>query len=195
MFFFGKQKLVAIGASTGGVNAIKAIFSSFPAFIPPVVLVIHMQENITKIFANDLNDACQFEVKVAETGDVVKPNQVLIAPGGRHMKVLNRTGELYVECFHGEKVHFVIPSADVLFDSVAQACGQNAVGVILTGIGADGASGLLKMKQAGAETIGQNEETSVVYGMPMAAMEMGAVNHELPLDEIAGKILELGGRP
>lgn len=187
----GSQKVIAIGASTGGVAALTELLSSFPATIPPVLIVLHMPENFTRIFAEKLDLSLKMSVKEAQQGDLVVPGQVLIAPGGKHMKLAKKGGSLITECFVGERVQFVIPSADVLFDSVADLVGRNAIGVILTGIGGDGARGLLKMRQQGAKTIGQDKETSAIYGMPRAAFEMGAVEHVLPLDKIAAKILSL----
>ena len=191
MLSSGSQKIIAIGASTGGVDAVENVLSSFPARTPPIVLAIHMQAGITKLFADQLDDTLPLSVKEAETGDILVPNQVLIAPAGKHMKIVNNAGKLTVECFLGPKVQFVIPSVDVLFESIAKEAKGRAVGVLLTGIGADGARGLMAMRNSGAETIGQDEKTSIVYGMPKVAMEMGAVMHQLPLGQIAGKILSL----
>jgi two-component system chemotaxis response regulator CheB len=129
--------------------------------------------------------------KEAETGDILKNGQVLIAPGWKHMRVISRAGRYAVECYKGEKINHVLTSADILFESVAKEMQRSAIGVILTGIGNDGAKGLLKMKQAGAPTIGQEENSCVIYGMPKVAKDMGAVQYELPIGSIADKILAL----
>jgi len=184
------SKVVAIGASTGGVEALETLMARFPMNIPPVVLVIHMPVGFTKLFAARLDTLLKYTVKEAQTGDILTRNQILIAPAGKHMKVVNKDGRLVVECFVGPKVQSVIPSADVLFESVAENIRHNAIGVILTGMGADGARGLLKMREKGAVTIGQDRETSAIYGMPKVAFEMGAVQYQLPLGKIADKIFQ-----
>ena len=187
----GNKSLIAIGASTGGVDALDKILSRFSASTPPVVLVLHMPVGMTKLLAHRMDTELAMSVKEAETGDLLTRGQVLVAPSGKHMKIVRRQGKLTVECFIGQKVQHVMPSADVLFESVANEIGSNAIGVILTGIGADGATGLLKMRNRGAKTIGQDEETCVVYGMPKVAREMSAVEYELPLNQIANKIISL----
>lgn len=187
----GYQKVIAIAASTGGVEALEVVFQSFPAKIPPVLLVLHMPQGFTRLYSVRLNGKMPFSVKEAQTGDLILPNQVLIAAAGKHMKVVNQQGKFAVDCFIGPKVQHVIPSADVLFESVANVFHRNAVGVILTGMGADGAEGLLMMRNSGARTVGQDKSTSAVYGMPKVAMEMGSVEYQLPLDKIADKILSL----
>ena len=191
MLSSGNGKIIAIGASTGGVDALEQILTRFPANIPPVVLVIHMLPGMTRLYAGKLDSILKLSVKEAKSGDVLTPGRVLLAPAGKHMKIVNQQGKLIVECYAGEKVQHVIPSVDVLFESVAKELGPNAIGVILTGIGADGASGLLEMKESGAATIGQDEKTCIVYGMPKVAKSMGAVEYELPLGQIADKILAL----
>jgi len=184
------SKIIAIGASTGGVDALEEILSGFPASMPPILVVLHMQAGMTRVFANHLNGVTKLSVKEAKDGDYLERGQVLLAPSGKHMRLINKNGRtLIVECKIGPKVEHCIPSATVLFDSVADICGSNAVGVILTGIGADGAKGLLKMRQKGAPTIGQNEDTCVVYGMPKMAKTMNAVQYELPLGQIAKNIM------
>jgi len=185
------QKVIAIGASTGGVEALEAIFSAFPKDIPPVVLVLHMPAGFTQIFATRLDLKMPFSVKEAKGGDEVKAGQVLIAQAGKHMKVVKRGAKLVAETHVGPKVQWSIPSVDVLFESVAEELKNQAVGLILTGMGSDGARGLLKMREAGAVTVGQDEKTCVIYGMPKVAMDMGAVTHQLPLDKIAETILRL----
>jgi len=191
MLSSGFNKVIAIGASTGGVEALETILSLLPARIPPVVLVIHMPVGFTKLFAARLDGLLRMSVKEAQSGDVLTQGQILIAPAGKHMKVVNRNGRLTVDCFVGPKVQFVIPAADVLFESVAEHVKKNAIGVILTGMGADGARGLLAMREQGAKTIGQDKATSIIYGMPKVAMDMGAVEHQLPLSKIADKIMSL----
>jgi len=188
---FTKQKVVAIGASTGGVAALEHIFSGLPKAIPPMLLVIHMPVGFTSLLSARFNDMFNFSVKEAQTGDFLTQGQLLIAPSGRHMKLVLDEKRHAVECFVGPKVHHVIPSVDVLFDSVADVMQDKAIGVILTGMGADGADGLLKMRGKGAATIGQDRETCAIYGMSKVAKEMGAVTHELPLHQIAKKIMTL----
>ena len=185
------HKIIAIGASTGGTEALKEVLTALPPNSPGIVIVQHMPEHFTKSFAERLNSLCNIEVKEAENGDAVSPSRALIAPGNRHM-MLRRSGALYyVEVVQGPLVNRHRPSVDVLFKSVAKYAGKNAVGVILTGMGADGAKGLLEMKQAGALTVGQNEQTCVVYGMPKVAYELGGVDFVEPLDRIAEKALIL----
>ena len=178
------QQLIAIGASTGGTEAIKEILTRLPANMPPILIVQHMPQHFTKAFANRLNQLCALEVKEAEPDELLTTGKVLIAPGNKHM-VLKRSGtSYYVEIKDGPLVFHQRPSVEVLFSSVAKYAGQNAVGVILTGMGKDGASGLLEMKQAGAFTIAQDEASSVVYGMPKEAVALGAVMVTLPLLQI-----------
>jgi len=185
-------KLIAIGVSIGGYDAVEAVLRTLPASLPPVLIVMHLQQGMPKLFAARLNGLKTFLVKEAESGDSFKSGQVLIAPGGKHMKVVNHLGKLAVMCYEGPRTkHHVIPSADILFESVANEVKQNAIGIVLTGLGGDGAEGLLKMREQGAVTIGQDEETCYVYGMPKVAKEMGAVEHELPLSKIADKIMSL----
>ena len=183
-----RDRIIAIGASTGGTEAIYEIIRSFSRDMPGVVVVLHMPPGFTGMYAKRLNNLCLMEVKEAETGDAVTPGRVLLAPGDHHMR-LNRKGKIYtVECFTGDKVNGHCPSVDVLFNSVAEKAGSAAIGVILTGMGFDGAKGLLKMKQAGANTIGQDEQSSVVYGMPKVAYDIGAVGKRVPLERIARQI-------
>ncbi|HWR21898.1 MAG TPA: chemotaxis response regulator protein-glutamate methylesterase [Feifaniaceae bacterium] len=180
--------LVAIGASTGGTEATANILNSLKSFSAGVVVVQHMPPVFTKMYAERLNNTCALEVKEAEDGDIVLPGRVLIAPGDFQMEV-ERSGKGYrVKCFKGEKVSGHCPSVDVLFESAAKAAGANALGIILTGMGSDGAKGLLSMRKKGAFTIGQNKETCVVYGMPMVANNVGAVQAELPLSEISSRM-------
>lgn len=178
--------VIAIGASTGGPEAIKEVLSGFGTDIPGVVIVQHMPPGFTQMYAKRLDNECRVHVKEAQTGDRVIPGHVLIAPGGdRHMHLV-KVGEGYqVEIKPGPKVNGHCPSVDVLFDSVAKAARSNAVGIILTGMGGDGAKGLLAMRRAGARTIGQDESTCVVYGMPKVAYDIGAVEYQEKLTDIA----------
>lgn len=185
------NKVIAIGASTGGTEALKKILTRMPPNAPGIVVVQHMPANFTTAFAKRLDDACAVKVKEAEDNDSVTPGRVLIAPGNYHM-ILRRSGaRYYVEVKDGPMVHHQRPSVDILFRSTARYAGANAVGVILTGMGADGAQGLLEMRQAGAKTLGQDEESCVVYGMPKEATRLGAVEKELPLNAIAEEILRM----
>ena len=184
--------IVAIGASTGGTEAIFEVAKDFGTDIPGVVVVQHMPPGFTSMYAKRLNDQCRIQVKEAETGDRVLPGRMLIAPGGdRHMRLLKVNGVYQVECKAGPRVNGHCPSVDVLFDSVAKSAGANAVGIILTGMGGDGAKGLLEMRRAGARTIGQDESTCVVYGMPKVAYDLGAVEHQEKLSDIAGRTYAL----
>ncbi len=180
--------VVAIGASTGGTEAILEVVRQFRRDIPGVVIVQHMPPGFTQMYANRLNNQCQVAVKEAATGDRVLPGSVLIAPGDRQMRLLKVNGVYQVECRPGEKVSGHCPSVDVLFSSVAKTAKQDAVGVILTGMGGDGAKGLLEMRKAGAITIGQNEESCVVYGMPKVAYDIGAVQYQVDLSSVANKV-------
>ncbi len=187
------NKIVAIGASTGGTEAIKEVLVRLPATVPGIVIVQHMPPRFTTSFAERLNGLCAFEVREAADGDSVHPGRCLIAPGNFHMLLRRSGARYYVNVKTGPLVHHQRPAVDVLFRSVAKAAGKNAVGVILTGMGADGAEGLLQMKQAGAYTIGQDEATCVVYGMPKAAYELGAVQKVLPLRRIPDEIMRWVG--
>ena len=184
------EKVVAVGASTGGTEALRVFLEALPSDTPGIVIVQHMPENFTKSFANRLNDLCQITVKEAENGDSVIRGRALIAPGNHHV-ILKRSGaRYYVEINDGPLVNRHRPSVDVLFRSTARYAGSNAIGVIMTGMGDDGARGLLEMREAGAITIAQDEATSVVYGMPKEAVKLGAAQHILPLQNIAGKVLQ-----
>ena len=186
------QTVIAIGASTGGTEALRYLLSSLPPFSPPIVIVQHMPEAFTSAFARQLDRECQVTVSEAKHGDRVLRGQALIAPGNRHM-ILARSGAEYcVQIAEGPLVSRHRPSVNVLFRSVAQHAGANAVGVILTGMGEDGAQGLKTMREAGARTIGQNERTCVVYGMSRVAMQIGAVERELDLAAIPKAVVELG---
>ena len=182
----GSDLVVAIGASTGGTEAIFSVVQNFGTDIPGVVIVQHMPPGFTSMYAKRLDNQCRVIVKEAETGDQVKPGHVLIAPGGdRHMRLVKVNGVYQVECKAGPKVNGHCPSVDVLFDSVAKVAGPKALGIILTGMGGDGAKGLLEMRRAGARTIGQDESTCVVYGMPKVAYDLGAVEYQEKLQDVA----------
>jgi two-component system chemotaxis response regulator CheB len=185
------RKVVAIGSSTGGVEALIAVLQKFPQNCPPTVITQHMPSTFTKSFAERLNRICAPVVQEATDGARLEIGKVYLAPGGeRHLQVVNPSAPC-CRLVERDPVNGHRPSVDVLFDSVAELAGRNAVGVILTGMGRDGASGLLKMRSAGARTIGQNEKTCVVYGMPRVAHEIGAVEHQLPLGSIGEEILKL----
>ena len=191
MSILNSSKIVAVGASTGGIEALEQVFSRLPNSIPPILLVVHLPIGFTRLYTARLTSTYRYNFKEAKKGDEVLGGQVLIAPAGKHMVVKSELGKLIVDCYDGEKVQYVIPSADVLFESVAKVAGSKAVGVILTGMGADGARGLKKMREHGASTIGQDRETCVVYGMPKVANEMGAVEHVVPIYQMAEKIINL----
>ena len=183
------NKLIAIGSSTGGTRALETVITQLPSNLPGIVIVQHMPPVFTKSFADRLNSVSKVNVKEAEDGDHISQGTVLIAPGNYHMLVEKNGAKYYTRIKQGPPVHHQRPSVDVLFHSVAKTAGVNAMGVILTGMGADGAKGLLSMKENGAFTIGQNEETCVVYGMPREAAKIGAVTEVLPLQSIAGAIV------
>lgn len=184
--------IVAIGASTGGTEATSALVRQYGTDIPGIVCVQHMPPGFTQMYAKRLNDECRIQVKEAETGDRVLPGHMLIAPGGdRHMQLVKVGTGYQVEIKAGPKVNGHCPSVDVLFDSVAKAAGADALGIILTGMGGDGAKGLLAMRKAGARTIGQDESTCVVYGMPKVAYDLGAVEYQEKLSDIAGRTYAL----
>lgn len=183
------HQLIAVASSTGGTEALKVFLRGMPADIPGTLIVQHMPSGFTKSFAENLNNLFPFEIKEAADGDQVVPGRVLIAPGNYHMEI-NRSGAFYYVKLHQEApLHNVRPAADFLMKSVAKYVGKNALGVVLTGMGKDGAEGLLEMKKPGAYTVVQNEETCVVYGMPAAAVALGAADKILPLDKIARNLL------
>ncbi len=185
------NKIIAIGSSTGGTEALKAVLPLLPPNSPGVLVVQHMPAHFTTKFAERLNELCQIRVKEAEDGDSVLPGTCLLAPGNFHM-VMRRSGaRYYVNVKTGPLVCHQRPAVDVLFNSVAAYGGNNAIGVILTGMGKDGANGMLKMKQAGARTIAQDERSCVVFGMPKEAIEMGGVDEIKPLHEISNTILRM----
>ncbi len=183
------NKVIAIGASTGGTKALAELLEVLPGNTAGIVIVQHMPENFTRSFADRLNGQCEMEITEARDGDRVVPGRVLIAPGNYHM-MLNRSGaQYYVTVKQGPLVNRHRPSVEVLFRSVAKYAGRNAVGAILTGMGADGAQGMLEMKQNGAYTIAQDEESCVVFGMPKEAIKLGGIDKVLPLSQIPGELL------
>ena len=185
------NKVLALGASTGGTEALKVVLMQMPLSAPGIVVVQHMPAKFTTSFAERLNELCSIRVKEAEDGDMVVNGLALIAPGNYHM-LLRRSGARYfVRVKTGPMVHHQRPSVDVLFRSVAQYAGANAVGVIMTGMGADGAQGLLEMKKAGAKTIAQDEKSCVVFGMPREAIKLGAAEKVVPLQDITRVALDL----
>lgn len=184
------QKLIAIGASTGGTKAIERVIKDLPGQIPGIVIVQHMPPVFTKTFADRLNSVCNLTVVEAQDGDLVQSGKVLLAPGNYHMQIEKSGAKYYVKVRQGPPVNHHRPSVDVLFNSVAKSAGLNAMGIILTGMGGDGASGMLEMKSAGAYTIAQDEASSVVYGMPKEAKRIGAVDEVLPLGAISSAIMK-----
>jgi two-component system, chemotaxis family, protein-glutamate methylesterase/glutaminase len=193
--FHTTHKVIAVGASTGGTEALVHLLTPLPADCPGVVIVQHMPENFTRSFAGRLDSLCRMRVKEAENGDHVLPGHVLVAPGNYHMEVARSGVAVSVKVFQSEPVNRHRPSVDVLFDSCAQILGANAIGVILTGMGADGARGLLAMREAGCHTIAQDEDSCVVFGMPREAIELGAAEEVAGLDQIASKALQAAGSP
>jgi two-component system chemotaxis response regulator CheB len=183
------EKVVVIGASTGGTEALKTVLEALPADTPGIVIVQHMPELFTRAFANRLDSLCNITVKEAESNDTVIRGRALIAPGNHHLLLKRSGARYYVEIKDGPLVCRHRPSVDVLFRSAARYAGQNVVGVILTGMGDDGARGMLEMKQAGAMTIAQDDATCVVFGMPKEAIKLNGVDKVLPLQSVAGAIL------
>lgn len=188
-------KIIALGASTGGVQALTEILTAFPGNAPGTLVVQHMPPKFTRSFAQRLNALCAVEVKEAADGDSVIPGRVLFAPGGLHMLLRRSGNHCYVQVKDGPPVYHQRPSVDVLFNSVARHAGPYAVGAILTGMGCDGAEGLLAMHRAGARTVAQDEGSSIVYGMPMEAMKCGAAESIVPLNAIAKTLMLLAGQP
>ena len=183
------EKVVAVGASTGGTEALREFLMALPENAPGIVIVQHMPEKFTAAFAQRLNGLCRITVKEAEDNETLMPGKALIAPGNYHMLLKRSGARYYVEVREGPLVSRHRPSVDVLFRSTARYAGQNAVGVIMTGMGDDGAKGLLEMKESGATTFGQDEDSCVVYGMPKEAVKLNAVMRVLPLDALAGAVL------
>ncbi|MDW2798106.1 chemotaxis response regulator protein-glutamate methylesterase [Clostridium boliviensis] len=181
--------VIAIGASTGGTEATLQVLKDLPADTPGIVVTQHMPEGFTKMYADRLNRLCHMRVKEAQSGDAIERGQVLIAPGDYQMKVVRMGSRYSVNCYSGEKVSGHRPSVDVLFQSVADSAGASSVGIIMTGMGRDGADGLLSMKKKGAFTIGQDAESCVVYGMPMVAFNIGAVKTQVSCPNISNVLL------
>jgi two-component system chemotaxis response regulator CheB len=186
-----KDRVVAIGASTGGTQAIEYVLTALPKESPGIVIVQHMPEKFTQAFAERLNDICEIEVKEAAHGDLVHSGQALIAPGNRHMLLNRRGDEYYVTVNDGPLVSRHRPSVDVLFRSAAKNAGANTLGVIMTGMGDDGAAGMLEMRNAGAKTIAQDEKSCVVFGMPKEAIKRGGAEQVLPLEKIPDVIMKV----
>ena len=186
-----KITLIAIGSSTGGTEALAKILPLLRPPLPPIVIVQHIPPGFSKIFADRINNECVLTVKEAEHGETLKPNFAYVAPGGLHMDLRRVGTNLQINCFMAPHVHSCRPAVDVLFNSVAKLVGKEALGVILTGIGHDGTAGLLAMKQQGSPTLGQDEATSVVYGMPKSAFDAGAVDTQVALPSMAQVITSL----
>lgn len=191
----GKNTLIAIGASTGGTEATSRILKALPKGMPGIVIVQHMPPVFTRMYAERLNRESLLTVQEAHDGMPILPGHAYVAPGDAHLRVVRRGTELIAKVGGIEKISGHCPSVNVLFESVAEVMGAQAVGILLTGMGADGARGLLRMKEKGAFTIGQDKQSSVVYGMPMEAMKIGAVVREAPLEAIPGVLLEHLKRP
>jgi len=187
------DQIVAIGTSTGGTQALEYLFTQLPATAPGIVVVQHMPPMYTKSFASRLNQLSQVNIKEAETGDRILPGHALIAPGGKHMLVRRNGAQYDVEVVDGPLVSRHRPSVDVLFRSAAKAAGSNALGIIMTGMGDDGARGLKEMAEAGARTVAQDEASCVVFGMPKEAIKHGGVHEVMGLDEIPARLLKHGG--
>jgi two-component system chemotaxis response regulator CheB len=187
--FSTTHKVVAVGASTGGTEALKEMLMPLPADFPGIVIVQHMPETFTRQFAERLNSLCRIRVKEAQDGDRILPGHALLAPGGHQMTAVRKGAEFAVHVYRGERVNRHLPSVDVLFSSVARSMGKNSLGVLLTGMGADGARGMLEMKQSGAFNIAQDEASCVVFGMPREAIALGAADLVLPLGEIPDALL------
>ncbi|HOJ99335.1 MAG TPA: chemotaxis response regulator protein-glutamate methylesterase [Termitinemataceae bacterium] len=187
------EKLIAIGASTGGTVALESIFRQLPAHLPPLLVVQHMPANFTRQFAQRLNDISALLVKEAEDEELIEAGIAYIAPGGYHMEVRRKGASLFIHLNQKERVHYQRPAVDPLFNSVAQEVGKNALGILLTGMGRDGAEGLLAMKESGAQTLAQDEASSIVWGMPRAAVELGAAHKVLDLTAIPQEIIAFSG--
>jgi two-component system chemotaxis response regulator CheB len=186
------DKVVAIGASTGGTQALESVLIALPRVCPGIVIVQHMPEKFTAAFAARLDSVCQVEVREAKHGDRVIPGRALVAPGGRHMQLVRSGAQYHVDVIDGPPVNRHRPSVDVLFRSVARCAGRNALGVIMTGMGDDGARGMKEMYDAGAATLAQDEASCVVYGMPKEAVKLGGVGRSVPLNVIPAQIVAYG---
>ncbi len=184
------RRMIAIGASTGGTEAIRELLREMPAHCPPVAIAQHMAEGFTRLFAARLDRACCIAVREARHGDVLRPGEAVVAPGHAHLLIRWRSGRYRCELSNAPPVNRHRPSVDVLFDSVAEAAGEGGLGIILTGMGVDGAAGMARMKRAGAYNIAQDESSCVVFGMPRQAIAAGAVDVVLPLERIRVHVLE-----
>lgn len=185
------SKIIAVGGSTGSTNSLPVILKELTADCPPIVCVLHMPEGYTNLYAQQLNSTLMLEVKEAKSGEYLKNGQVIIAAGAKHLRVYKDSKGYFIKSEAGPKVDGHCPSVNALFDSVAVCAGKNAIGVILTGMGSDGTSGMINMRKAGAYNIAEDETTAVVYGMPKSAFEAGAANMKCPLHEIAKNIMRL----
>ena len=185
------SKIIAIGSSTGGTEAVHNLLKHLPAEMPGILVVQHIPPVFSRMFAERLDNQTMLKVKEAHNGDYVEPGRVYIAPGDTHMKVKKIGERLRIELFHGDKVNGHCPSVDILFESLAKEVGSKAIGIILTGMGYDGAKGLLSMKRKGARTIGQDAQSSVVYGMPKVAFDIGAVEKQASLSKIPQLLLSM----
>ena len=185
--------MVAIGASTGGTQALEVVLTALPRVCPGIVIVQHMPEKFTAAFAARLDSVCAIEVREAKHGDRVRPGLALIAPGGRHMQLRRSGAQYHVDVIDGPPVNRHRPSVDVLFRSTARCAGGNALGIIMTGMGDDGARGMKEMRDTGAATLAQDEASCVVYGMPKEAVKLGGVGRSLPLASLPREIAKYGG--
>jgi two-component system chemotaxis response regulator CheB len=185
------DRLVCIGSSTGGTIALEYLFQRLPAGLPPVLVVQHMPPNFTRQFAQRLDGLADMGVKEAEDGEMLEDGRAYIAPGGLHMTLERRGNSLFVRLLATERVCFQRPSVDVLFRSAAEVAGRNALAFLLTGMGKDGAEGLLELRRAGARTLAQDEASSVVWGMPKAAIDLGAVQEVLALEDMPARLIQL----
>lgn len=187
------DKFIAIGASTGGTVALEYIFKHLPSNLPPILVVQHMPPLFTKQFADRLNEMSELSIKEAEDGDLVTPGNVYIAPGGLHMIVRRKGNLMFTHLIDTERVHFQKPAVDILFESIAREVGQNCIAFLLTGMGKDGAKGLKDLKDAGAYTVAQDEKSSIVWGMPKTAIDMGAQREIVSLENVPKRIVEIAG--
>ncbi|HUA87689.1 MAG TPA: chemotaxis response regulator protein-glutamate methylesterase [Bryobacteraceae bacterium] len=187
--------LIALGASTGGVEALRTVLTALPAEMPPIVIVQHIPAVFSGEFARRLDQICRVRVREAQDGEAIEAGCALLAPGNFHLTVRGSRGSYRASVHGGERVHYQRPAVDVLFESVAKSAGASAIGVVLTGMGADGAAGLLEMKRAGAHTIAQNEASCVVFGMPREAIRVGAAQEILPLDQIGAELARYATTP
>lgn len=184
------DQFITIGSSTGGTIAVEYVLKELPANLPPILIVQHMPENYTLAFAKRLDSLCKLTVKEAEDGEIIQKGFVYIAKGGSHLKVTRRGASLYIKLEKGARVQYQMPAADVLFESLSKTVGQNVLAILLTGMGKDGAEGMLKLKKSGAYTIAQDEESSIVWGMPKAAIEINAHKDIVALKDIPNSIIE-----